>query len=240
VLAVPVLAGMGALLVWGFLGIPDFGDYDHVYGLLLNQVAVPQRHTANAVTAIVFDYRGFDTLGEEFILFAAVSGVVMLLRRGGERGREQMAPVRSEQVRFVGVLTFGIVLLVGLWLIAFGFVTPGGGFQGGVVVAGAVLLVYLTQGHQIWRKLSKEHYLDPAEGFGVGTYASVGLAVLIAGAPFLHNFLGGGKTGTLQSGGSMPFLNWATAIEVAAANVALYSEFLQHYLQPDDSEDGEE
>ncbi len=35
----------------------------------------------NAVTSIVFDYRGFDTLGEATILFAAVAGVIILLRR---------------------------------------------------------------------------------------------------------------------------------------------------------------
>jgi len=35
----------------------------------------------NAVTAVVFDYRGFDTLGEATILFAAVTGVIMLFRK---------------------------------------------------------------------------------------------------------------------------------------------------------------
>jgi len=35
----------------------------------------------NTVTAVVFDYRGFDTLGEATILFTAVTGVVMLFRR---------------------------------------------------------------------------------------------------------------------------------------------------------------
>jgi len=42
-----------------------------------------QRETGanNAVTAVVFDYRGYDTLGEATILFTAVTGVVMLFRR---------------------------------------------------------------------------------------------------------------------------------------------------------------
>ena len=56
----------------------------------MNTIAVPQRHTANVVTAVVFDYRGFDTMGEEFILFAAVSGVVLLLRETrGARERDR-------------------------------------------------------------------------------------------------------------------------------------------------------
>lgn len=37
--------------------------------------------TNNAVTAVVFDYRGFDTLGEATVLFSAVAGVIMIFRR---------------------------------------------------------------------------------------------------------------------------------------------------------------
>ena len=35
----------------------------------------------NAVTSVVFDYRGFDTLGEATVLFTAVAGVILILRR---------------------------------------------------------------------------------------------------------------------------------------------------------------
>src|SRR3954466_7632374 len=99
VLALPVLAGIGTLLLWGFSGLPAFGHYHGEYGHLINTIAVPQRHTANAVTAVVFDYRGVDTLGEEFILFAAVSGVVLLLRHGGNKRAKD--PVRSDILRLV-------------------------------------------------------------------------------------------------------------------------------------------
>ncbi len=37
--------------------------------------------TNNGVTSVVFDYRGFDTLGEATILFTAVAGVMMIFRR---------------------------------------------------------------------------------------------------------------------------------------------------------------
>lgn len=42
----------------------------------------------NAVTAIVFDYRGFDTLGEATVLFTAVMGVGLILRRLNRREKE--------------------------------------------------------------------------------------------------------------------------------------------------------
>ena len=82
------IAGLLGLMLWGFAGLPDFGDYRGPYGDILNRVAVPERSTTDVVTAVNFDYRGFDTLVEEFILFAAVIGVASILRTLlGERTR---------------------------------------------------------------------------------------------------------------------------------------------------------
>jgi multicomponent Na+:H+ antiporter subunit B len=237
-LALPAVGGLGALLAWGFSGIPPFGSFHGFYGNLLNAIAVPQRHTTNVVTAIVFDYRGFDTMGEEFILFAAVVGVVILLRSDDEKEtREQRTDiVRSDALRFFGTVMIGVGVLVGLWLAAFAFVTPSGGFQGGVAIAAGVVALYLAVGYPAWAKLSNEEALDPFEGVGAGTYVAVGLAALISSAPFLKNLFGPGNVGTIWSGGSAGIINWAVATEVAAANLLLYSEFLQRYLGPKDVE----
>ena len=51
------------------------------YGDLVNSLTVPERHITDAVTAVNFDFRGFDTLGEEFIMFASVLGAALLLRK---------------------------------------------------------------------------------------------------------------------------------------------------------------
>jgi multicomponent Na+:H+ antiporter subunit B len=232
-LFLPALAGFAALLVWALTGLPDFGNYIGPYGYLLNHVVLPERHMTNVVTAVVFDYRGFDTMGEEFILFASVTGVVLLLRKEG-RGVED-APddsTGSDLVRVVGSLCVGVAILVGLWLIAFGFVTPGGGFQGGVIVASGGVLLYLVADYKAWKTLGSNERLDPLEGLGVGGYVVVGLAALISGMPFLTNLLGPGVPGTLWSGGSAPFVNWSAAIEVAAALLILFAEFLDEYIVP--------
>jgi multicomponent Na+:H+ antiporter subunit B len=234
---VPVVGALAAVIAAGILAGPRFGAFHGAYGELLNRVAVPERHTTNVVTSIVFDYRGFDTMGEEFILFAAVVGVVLLLRDEREPARSTRSDdVRSDAVRMFGVLMIGPVLLVGLWLAAFGLVTPGGGFQGGVVIAAAVALVYLTVGYRQWRRFGRERLLDPFEGLAAAAYVAVGLAALVGGSAFLKNVLGSGDTGTLLSGGSMGILNWAVAIEVAAANLVLYTEFLESYVVPHLSE----
>ena len=238
--AVPTLGVLGVVLFWGLSGLPPFGNYHGIYGFLINHRALPQRHTTNAVTATVFDYRGFDTMGEEFILFAAVTGVVLLLRKGSEESDEaesedQEPPeddVRSDALRLFGMLALAAGALVALWLIAYGLVTPGGGFQGGVALASAFGLLYLTVGYRPWTRRTKEAALDPLEGVGASGYVVIGLAALISGLPFLTNLLGPGKPGTLWSGGSLSFINWAVAMEVAAANLILYKEFLEEYIVP--------
>jgi multicomponent Na+:H+ antiporter subunit B len=228
--ALPALAAVGAFVAWGYSGLPPFGKFHGFYGRLVTAIALPQRHTTNAVTAVVFDYRGFDTMGEEFILFAAVVGVVLLLRESS--GPPARDPVRSDGIRLFGALALGGFVLVGLWLAAFGLVTPGGGFQGGVAIASGVVVLYLTAGYLPWHRIANEEVLDPLESTGAATYVIVGLAALISGAPFLHNLLGPGIPGTLYSGGSLGIINWGVALEVAAANVVLYTEFLQRFVAP--------
>jgi multicomponent Na+:H+ antiporter subunit B len=231
--------GMAGLLGWGISGLPAFGHYQGGYGNLLNREAVPERHGTNVVTDIVFDYRGFDTLGEEFILFSAVVGVTLLLRgRSEEENEEKLlreAPddrTRSDAVQVFGLVALPAVFLLGLWIVAFGVVTPGGGFQGGVILAGAMLLVFLAGGFRPYKELTPTAFVDLAEGTGAAAYTLVGVGGLLAGAAYLHNFIGLGAPGTLKAGGTMLLLDWATAIEVSSAMLLLFSLFLQRYVVP--------
>lgn len=228
----PALAGFGALLVWAYTGIPAFGDYQGPYGFVLNRIATPLRHMDNVVNATTYDIRGLDTMGEEFILFAAVIGVVLLLRAEEGRTQDVDDDTGSEVIRVFGTLAIGVAVLVGLWLVAFGFVTPGGGFQGGVAIASGALLLYLVAGYREWTAFGNESLLDPIKGIGGGGYAVIGLAALFGGLPFLTNLFSGGVTGTIWSGGSAGFVNWSAGIEVAAALVILFSEFLEEYIVP--------
>lgn len=235
----PALTGLGALFAWAIAGLPAFGDYRGPYGFVLNRVVVPLRHTTNVVMGTTFDVRGIDTMGEEFILYAAVVGVTLLLRdetRSGQAERRTRR-LQVDAVRLVGVGMVGGGLLVGLWLMAFGYITPGGGFQGGVLAAGAILLLYVVGSHRDYRPFRNEHLLDPLEGVGAGGYVVVGLAALVSGTSFLTNLFGFGRTGTLLSGGSIALLNWASAIAVTCALVLLFAEFLETYALPLESED---
>jgi multicomponent Na+:H+ antiporter subunit B len=228
---------LGALLIAAVVDLPAFGHYQGAYGNQLNREAVAERHTTNVVTAVVFDYRGFDTLGEEFILFASVVGVTLLLRRHKDSEDEahvlERAPddaTRSDAVRVGTLVAVPVLFLLGLWVVAFGLVTPGGGFQGGVILAGAIFLVFLGGSFRAYYTLAPTPWLDFVEGAGAAGFTLLGAGALLAGTSFLHNFMGPGIRGTLESGGSLPLLNWATALAVTGAMLLLFSEFLERYV----------
>lgn len=235
----PALLGNGALLAWAIAGLPKFGDYRGPYGFVLNHIVVPLRHSTNVVMGTTFDVRGVDTMGEEFILYAAVVGVTLLLRdeSGARRAERRTRRLQSEAVRLVGVVMVGGGLLVGLWLVAFGYITPGGGFPGGVVLAGAILVLYLVGSHRDYGPFRNEHALDPLEGLGAGGYVITGLAALAGGMAFLTNLLGLGKPGTLLSAGSIGILNAAAGIAVTVAMLLLFAQFLETYVVPLEAED---
>jgi multicomponent Na+:H+ antiporter subunit B len=225
-------------LLWGLHGLPDFGHYRGPYGLILDKVVVPERHATAVVTAINFDYRGFDTLGEEFILFAAVLGLALLLRETREEetgppddavgGRR--APPSSAAVRVTTVALVPITVLLSVYVTAHGQLTPGGGFQGGVVAASALLLVFLGGEYVALERVRPIKLVEIAKAAGAGAFVLIGLGGLIFSGALLQNFLPLGKTGELISAGTIPLLSIAVGLEVAGGLVLLISEFLEQTI----------
>ncbi len=80
-LVLAAATGLFGLLAWGLNALPPIGHYAGPYGDVILAAAKEERHVLNTVAAVNFDYRGFDTLGEEFIFFASVIGVSLLLPR---------------------------------------------------------------------------------------------------------------------------------------------------------------
>lgn len=230
-------AVLGALMLWGAHGLPDYREFTPLYGQVINAVAVEERSTTAVVTAVNFDYRAFDTLGEEFILFAAALVLALLLRR---RREEEAAPlagdVRREHttsaaVRLACVALVGPTVLLALYITAHGHLTPGGGFQGGVIAATALLLVYLGSDYATMRRLRPLTLVATAEGAGAAGFVLIGLGGLVAAGSFLENFLPLGTPGELVSSGAIPLLSLSVGLEVAGAFVLLLSEFLEQLLE---------
>src|SRR5437660_11649573 len=83
-------SGLAVVLLLGFTGLPSFGHAHELYRALVNRTEDKLRHATDIVTALNFDIRAFDTLGEEFILFASVTGVALLLRHLRDEDEEDI------------------------------------------------------------------------------------------------------------------------------------------------------
>jgi multicomponent Na+:H+ antiporter subunit B len=233
-------AGLLALLCWGVSGLSPFGQFHGAYGELLNRVAVPERHVLNVVTAVIFDYRGFDTLGEEFIFFASVTGVLLLMRHEQSQPEEAckpgparrpsaggLDPSASDLTRFSSFVFIGAILTFGIYITLTGHLSVGGGFQGGVILFSAWVVVLLAYGSAVFERFSNPCVLEWFEAAGAGGYVVAGGFGLLLGRAFLANVLPLGHTGQLLSSGTILLINGAVGTEVAAGFVLLLVEFVR-------------
>lgn len=238
------IAGLIAVFVWGIWGLPAYGGYRGPYGDQAIAVSFYERHATDVVSAVNFDVRAFDTLGEEYILFTSVMGVVLLLRKREERpsedqtrdtakGRERATP--SQAVRLFCLLLVGPSVVFGLYVVTHGQLSPGGGFQGGVVLATVPLLVYLSGDLHVFRRIAPRELVDVVEALAAGGFVGVGLLGIAYQQPFLTNVLPLGTTGEVSSSGTIACISAITGLEVAGGFVLLLSSFLSETIgKPED------
>ena len=221
-------AGLGCLLLLGVLDLPGFGTSFHPY----RDAAVPaavSHVTANVISSVNFDLRGLDTLGEETILFASVLGAAVLLRPG-EDEQEREAPRGGrllDATRLFGYLLLPVTLAIGFTTVLHGALTPGGGFQGGVVLGTGVHLLYVAGSYRALDRVRPVQVLEFGEALGAGAFASFGIAAALASGAFLANVLPLGSFGDLFSSGSVLLLSCAVGIEVASGVIVLLAQFLR-------------
>ncbi|RFS83832.1 sodium:proton antiporter [Actinomadura spongiicola] len=211
-------AGTAALYTAGTLDLPGFGGAWHPYADRAVRQAVAHG-TPNAVASVTFDQRAFDTLGEEIILLAAaVAAVVLLrvLRREDEDtdGSHRHGPADvPDALRLVGHLLLPLTLTVGVYVVAHGHQSPGGGFQGGVILGTAVHLLYLAGDYPALRRLRPLPVFEAAEAVAAAAFVVLALAA----------------TGWAATG-RVPALNGAVGVEVGCALTLLLGRFFEQAL----------
>ena len=127
--------------------------------------------------------------------------------------------------------TAGPVLVLGWWLASHAQTTPSGGFQGGVVLATAFILIYLSGQYLAFKRFSPVDVTDAVEAIGAGGFAAVGVTALAMGLPYLTNFLGlGGPPGAVSSSGTIALISFFVGVEVAAAFILIIGELLEQTL----------
>jgi multicomponent Na+:H+ antiporter subunit B len=239
-------AGLAAIFTAGMRNLPPLGDYRGPYGYAVTQVAVYERHATDVVNAINYDYRAFDTLGEEFILFASVIGVLLLFRRQPEQEQSQDGSERqkfaedeipgTDTIRVTMQGMVAAMVVFGIYIASHGQLTPGGGFQGGVILATAPLLVYLAGRVRTFERTVSHPLLEIAEATGAAGYAIIGASALFAGAGFLTNWIPLGQTGSLFSSGTIECISIAVGLEVSGSFVLVMYSYLKEIIEGEGGE----
>lgn len=134
----------------------------------------------------------------------------------------------SKIVRTITNIAFPFSMIFGLYIIAHGHLTPGGGFQGGAVVASACAMVLVAFGSKWTIGKIKEKRLSVLESLGAIGFIGLALLGLVFGIAFFHNFLVGSDylfgtipvTGSgladIYTAGVLPLMNFAVGIKVIA------------------------
>lgn len=169
---------------------------------------------ANIVTAIIVTYRGLDTLGEVTVLFisAAIVGLVLAQGRPTHVPSQTRAPV-SELLGTGSRALTPLILLLGVYVFVNGHLTPGGGFQGGAIIASGMLLLLLADPlkHFSHQMISVLESLSGLLFVGLGV-----LGVLLAGGFLDNRLLPIGQLGELFSAGVIPVIYSLIGLKVGA------------------------
>jgi multisubunit Na+/H+ antiporter MnhB subunit len=155
----------------------------------------------NPVTAVLLNFRAYDTLLELAVLLAALLGILAL---AGERASYAQAGL------VLGALTRSLVpllIIVGGYLLWVGAHAPGGAFQAGAILAGAAVLLRLS-GHSR-AGLPAGLALRLVSVAGIAVFVAVGLGLMLAGRPFLGYPAG-------WAGGLILLIETAATLAIAA------------------------
>jgi energy-converting hydrogenase B subunit I len=131
----------------------------------------------------------------------------------------------SKVVRTVANQLILFILIFGLYVIAHGHLTPGGGFQGGAVVVSGVVMLLVAFNSKELKKSLREHLLSIMESTGALIFIALAFAGL--GTVFFYNFLVGSPVfgdipipgpnpGNFWTGGFIPLMNFAVGLKVVA------------------------
>lgn len=182
----------------------------------------------NVITGILLTYRAFDTLGELAVLFMVAAGVGLLLGAGGqERDRvwiEQSlkATLPTEIVQNGADVLVPLIAIFAAYIVMHGHLGPGGGFQGGAVMASCVLLLLLARpDYRI--KLTDLSVMESLAGLLI---VLVGIAGIILAGGFLDNrVLPLGEFGAFFSAGAIPVLSVLLGVKVGCELSVIIERF---------------
>lgn len=212
------LLGLGVLIAAIFQHL-HFAQAPMLVGQAIDSNAPAQVGAANIVASVVLGYRGFDTLLELTILFSAATAIGLVI------GKPHAETARDPDAGFIlqagADLFFPLLLVIGLYIIFHGHLTPGGGFQGGVILACAFFIPLLARPGSVF----DQRAVSLIEGLSGSAFIVIGLLAMFEGKAFLTPLLGKGELGSLLSAGTLPLLYLAVGLKVGAELAGLLAHF---------------
>ena len=211
-IALLLLLGLGAMfvsLLQGFQAAETLNATATYYA----ENTVSDTGAANIVTAIIVTFRGLDTLGEVTVVFLTAA-IVALVLQGGMAGNSRSREWPAGELLQTGTrLLVPLIVLFGAYVLLNGHLTPGGGFQGGAIMASAVLLMLLAEPVRGFshRLISM---IESTSGF---LYVVIGVLGMVLAGGFLDNrILPLGDFGAMLSAGAIPLIYALVGLKVGA------------------------
>lgn len=199
ILTLSFILALGVLLLVVAAGLPRMGDPDNPTNTNVAprylEKGQEETGTENAVTGVILNYRGYDTMGEVTVIFTALAAVLGILgreRRGRNYAYPDRSPVRSSVVVRTAVrFLVPFILIFSIYTILHGDISPGGGFQGGAII-GASMIVFTTI-FGLWEATVRipQKVRLPLEGAALMAFFAVGVVGVIGGGEFLTYMLPG-------------------------------------------------
>ena len=206
------------------------GDISELTGKHYLENNEAENNSANVVTSIVVSYRGFDTLGEVTVLFLAATGLGVILSRRKEDEEEESSPKEDEElsliVKTAARILFPMIFLFGVYVFVHGHLTPGGGFQGGTIIATAYLMMFLSYSdfhinHSVFKSI---------ESFSGITFIVIGLVGLFTAGVFLKlDLISMGTFNTLFSAGLIPVVYIIVGFKVGSELTAVVDSYRENW-----------
>ncbi|MCI7402127.1 MAG: hypothetical protein MSH40_05575 [Christensenella sp.] len=149
------------LLLYSISFLPRFGGLDNpsVNEIVNEYIENGYKNTGaeNVVTALILDYRGFDTLGETFVLFTAVLAVLILLKEISPKKRIDTYKLQNDIIfSSIAKLIIPLIFLYALYVLFNGESSPGGGFSGGTIMGVGLMVYSMAFGEEKAHKLFNE------------------------------------------------------------------------------------
>lgn len=204
------IGGLFTLLLTGYTPDTELNQTARYYA---ERTAV-DLGAANIVTAIIVTYRGLDTLGEVTVLFLAATIVGLVLAMGEKSGKPDHVLVPVGELLTTGSRYLApLILLLGVYVFVNGHLTPGGGFQGGAIIASGTLLLLLADP----LKHFSHGLIAAVESVAGVFYVIIGILGLVLAGGFLDNrLLPTGALGALFSAGAIPLIYSLIGLKVGA------------------------